>query len=68
MGGMTGEPSDRNRRRNKATSEANKRWAEARRCPKCNRKSALRRQRVGLDWLVTCRWKDCDYERMHLAP
>ncbi len=41
------------------------RSAERRRCPKCQRKSAL--VRVPADdfyWGVTyCRWNDCDYRR-----
>lgn len=44
---------------------AMKRSAEKRRCPKCDRKSALvRLPRTDEYVAVTyCRWDDCDYER-----
>lgn len=43
------------------------RSAEKRRCPKCQRKSALVRlptdHDLGLAGVTYCRWDDCDYER-----
>lgn len=43
---------------------AQKRSAERRRCPKCQRKAALLRNTdVPGMTLYHCRWPDCDYER-----
>jgi ribosomal protein L37AE/L43A len=53
--------SDKTRRHREATSAAMKKDASHRRCPKCERKSALKRVVEGDLWMVTCRW--CDYEK-----
>ncbi len=44
-----------------------RRSAESRRCPKCQRKSALVRLPRTDEFLAMtyCRWNDCDYERHH---
>jgi hypothetical protein len=39
--------------------------AERRRCPKCNRKSALQWHSDEYGFGNYCRWEDCDYERIH---
>lgn len=36
--------------------------AESRRCPKCRRKSAIKREVVPGQVIAYCRWDDCDYE------
>ena len=49
---------------------AMRRSAEARRCPKCGRKSALVRLPADVFYMATtyCRWDDCDYQRHYDAP
>jgi ribosomal protein L37AE/L43A len=53
--------SDKTRRHRLATSVAMKKDAAQRQCPKCGRKSALKRMDDGDLFIVSCRW--CDYER-----
>ena len=56
---------DKQRRHRTATSAAMKRMAAARKCPKCNRKSALKKLYIeGVGLLITCRWHDCNFERL----
>jgi hypothetical protein len=60
---------DSHRGRSDAFSAAMSRSAERRRCPKCQRKSALIRIPVDLDrgllGITYCRWEDCGFERHH---
>ena len=56
---------DYQREHRRATSVAMKRHAEARQCPKCQRKSALTLAVFDEFVLYVCRWKDCNYERAH---
>jgi ribosomal protein S14 len=57
---------DQHRRHAAATSKAMKRIAEARRCPKCGRKSAIVREFDEVLFCVVsyCRWKDCNWSRL----
>lgn len=53
---------------NKATSNtvaAMSRNAEKNRCPKCNRKSAIKFHSDDYGFGSYCRWQDCDYEHIH---
>jgi ribosomal protein L37AE/L43A len=57
--------SDAQRRHRAATSKAMKHRAESRRCPKCGRRSALKRVRLDVyATMSVCRWPDCKYERV----
>jgi ribosomal protein L37AE/L43A len=46
------------------TVTAMRRSAQSRQCPKCQRKSALKRYDDGTYSGVFCRWDDCDYKRL----
>ncbi|WP_280448430.1 hypothetical protein [Nocardia brasiliensis] len=46
------------------TVTAMQRNAESRRCPKCNRKSALKFHSDEHGFGSYCRWDDCDYDRI----
>lgn len=52
--------------RSAAFGAAMSRSAEARRCPKCNRKSALVKVSIEDSWFISryCRWDDCDYVKV----
>lgn len=59
---------DKSSNTNKATANTRKaaaRSAENRRCPKCNRKSALKFISDEYAFGHVCRWADCDYEHLH---
>jgi len=42
--------------------------AESRRCPKCNRKSALKFHTDDYSYGTFCRWDDCTYTNLHVRP
>jgi hypothetical protein len=50
-----------NHHRNVETSKAMRRMAESRRCPKCQRKMALRHHSDEFGYGSYCRWEDCEY-------
>ncbi len=57
---------DSRRGRSAAFRSAQKRSAEHRRCPKCDRKSAIvRHVDEGFGVARWCRWADCDYETFY---
>lgn len=59
------------RTRSSEFGAAMSRSAEKRRCPKCQRKSALVRVptdfKGGVESVTYCRWDDCDYQREGFA-
>lgn len=56
---------DSHRGRSANFREAMRNSAERRRCPKCERKSALVRVPDDTGSVTYCRWNDCDYERVY---
>jgi hypothetical protein len=51
-----------NHRRNVETSKAMTRMAERRKCPKCQRKMALKSYSDEYSYGTYCRWEDCGYK------
>lgn len=46
------------------TVKGMQRSAESRRCPQCDRKSALKHYSDEMFYGVYCRWEDCGYKRL----
>lgn len=53
---------EQNRHRNRETSKAMTRMAESRKCPKCERKMALKSYSDEFSFGTYCRWDGCGYK------